>query len=101
MHKGLALNYAWVTGACACRLLGKAFFQLHDISQAEAAYRRAAAVDGQALLAWKGLAELHAAHAPDGPGFIEAHEHLVQPLLAALFFCDLHELPTMLLAKSY
>ena len=84
------MHVSRVPGACACRLLGKAFFQLHDISQAEAAYRKAVTIDAQALLAWKGLAELHTAHAPDGPGFIEAHEHLVQQQFAASNPCVMY-----------
>ena len=39
--------------------MGKAAFHLNEFSQSEAAYKRAADLDGASQMAWQGLAELY------------------------------------------
>lgn len=60
------------------RILGKAAFQLGEEAQAETAYRKAIGVNPNALLAWKGLAEIYASRTADFTGSVEANEKLVR-----------------------
>jgi tetratricopeptide (TPR) repeat protein len=74
-HQSLAL--CLLVSLVSVRLLGKAAFQLGEHAQAEAAYRKAVAVDPSLLLAWKGLSELLNSQSAVTPAYIETQEKLV------------------------
>lgn len=65
---------------CTFRLLGKAQYQMDQLDKsghAEEAYRMATGLNADNVLAWKGLAEVHAVKSPDSPEAVEALEHVV------------------------
>ena len=69
------------------RILGKAAFQLDEQAQAEAAYRKAIGINPDALLAWKGLAEIYGSTTSNLAGVLEANEKLVRTFFACILPC--------------